>query len=225
MSEIEPGIVLLGCPGSGKGTQANVLCSKFGWAHLSTGNLFRAEAAAKSALGLKAADYMRRGLLVPDPIVVEVVAAKLASLPGGWLLDGFPRTLDQARELDAYLDRARRRVDVVLNLAMPIESVVMRMTGRRSCVSCKEVFNVVSRPPRTEGRCDACSGELVQREDDAEATVRKRLQVYEALTQPLESYYRAEGLLEGIDASKPVEEVARDIENVIGRRLGSLARK
>ncbi|HAH07619.1 MAG TPA: adenylate kinase [Elusimicrobia bacterium] len=214
-------IILLGCPGAGKGTQAKALCGRYGLSHVSTGDLFRAEAAAKSALGRKVEDFMKRGMLVPDEVVIEMVAAKLDSLAGGWLFDGFPRTLPQAQELDKVLRDSDKRIDLVLNLGLRPEEVISRMTGRRSCPGCGEVFNLKSRPPKAEGRCDKCGGTLVQREDDVEATVRKRLMVYEDLTQPLVAYYRTEGLFEEVDGSQPASEVTAQLAAIVDRVAAS----
>lgn len=214
-------IILLGCPGAGKGTQAKALCARYGLAHVSTGDLFRAEAAAKSSLGRKVEDFMKRGMLVPDEVVIEMVAAKLDSLAGGWLFDGFPRTLPQAQELGKVLEGAGKKIDMVLSLALDPEAVVRRMTGRRSCPGCGEVFNLESRPPKAEGRCDKCGGPLVQREDDAEATVRKRLMVYEDLTQPLAAFYRSEGLFEEVDGALRPDEVSGKLYAVVDRYLAS----
>lgn len=170
-------IVLLGCPGAGKGTQAKVLCEKYGLAHISTGELFRAEMAAKTPLGVKVEGYVNKGNLVPDEVVVEIVAGKLESLEGGWLLDGFPRTLPQAEELDRYLASVGRRIDFVLLLNVPEDIVVKRLAGRG-------------------------------REDDAEDTVRKRMMVFQNLTQPLIAYYRGHGALKEFDGSPAEEKVS-----------------
>ncbi|MBI5243283.1 MAG: adenylate kinase [Elusimicrobia bacterium] len=219
MSAANLRIVLLGCPGAGKGTQASALCGRYGLAHVATGDLFRAEVAAKTALGLKVSDYMKRGVLVPDETVNEMVAGKLGSLSGGWLLDGFPRTLSQAQELDKAMKAGGGRIDLILNLRMPPEEVVRRMAGRRSCPACGEVYNIESRPPKIEGKCDKCAGPLLQREDDKDATVRKRLMVYEDLTRPLAAYYRSEGAFEEVDGSLPADEVTQGAARIIDRLL------
>lgn len=220
MSATELRLVLLGCPGAGKGTQAKVLCERYGITHLSTGDCFRAEGAAGTALGKKVADYMKRGVLVPDAVVNEVVASKLDALKGGWLLDGFPRTLDQAQELDRYLRANGQKLDLVLALAMKPEEIVRRLTSRRSC-SCGEVYNLLSRPPRAEGVCDKCAKPLLQREDDTEATVRKRLMVYEDLTSPLVAYYRSGGVFTEVDGSLPVSDVTKGLCAAVDALAGS----
>ena len=214
-------IVLLGCPGAGKGTQARRLAEKYGLSHIATGDLLRAEIEAKSAVGLKVADYLKRGTLVPDQVVVEMVAAKLDSSKQGWLLDGFPRTLEQAQALDAYLQRNNLKIDLVLYLAMKENVVVSRLTSRRSCNSCGEVYNVTSRLPRVEGKCDKCGGTVVQREDDSETTVRKRLMVYEDLTRPLVSYYRHEHEFREVDGARGVDDVTRELAGIIDQALAA----
>ena len=227
MSAADLRIVLLGCPGAGKGTQANSLCERYGLAHLATGDIFRGEVAADTALGREVGAYMKRGALVPDEVVNKVVAAKLDTLRGGWLLDGFPRTLPQARELDRCLEGAGHKIDVVLSLQMRPEELVRRMSGRRSCPACGEVYNVQSRPPKAEGKCDKCGGALVQREDDKEATVRQRLKVYEEMTQPLVAYYRARGALREVDGSRSPDEVAQAllgiVDPIVSSRSGARA--
>jgi len=202
-------IILLGCPGAGKGTQAKVLCEKYGMRHVSTGDLFRAEIKSASPLGKKVQDYVNKGMLVPDEVVVEVVAGNLDKIEGGYLLDGFPRTLAQAQELDKYLSSTEQSMDMVLYIAMREEEVVARLASRWSCAACGEVYNVRSRPPKQEGKCDKCSGELSQREDDKEATIRKRLMAFEDLTKPLVAYYRSQGQFQEVDGGRTPDEVTR----------------
>lgn len=208
-------IVILGYPGAGKGTQAGVLAGRYGLSHIATGDLFRAEIAAKSALGLKVSDYLRNGTLVPDQLVVEMVTGRLDKASGGFILDGFPRTLEQAQALDRYLSSAGQRIDVVFYLEMRSEDVLRRLTSRSTCSGCGALYNLVTAPPRTAGKCDRCGGELRQREDDGEATVRKRLMVYEDLTRPLLAYYRAEQVLHAVDGAQPVEKVTEDLFRVL----------
>lgn len=208
-------LILLGCPGAGKGTQAKVLSQRNNLTHLSTGDIFRAQIAAKTALGQKVENYLKSGTLVPDSIVVEMVAGKLDESAQGWLLDGFPRTLEQAQALDKYLKQAGQQIDLVLNLAMDENAVVERMTARRNCGSCGELFNLVSKPPQAEGKCDQCGGELKQREDDKEATVRKRLMVYEDLTRPLVAYYRSEHAFHEVNGNQPSEKVTEAVVALI----------
>ncbi|MBI4348927.1 MAG: adenylate kinase [Elusimicrobia bacterium] len=204
-------LILLGCPGAGKGTQSKVLTQRYGLAHIATGDLFRAQIAQKTALGQKVEGYLKAGTLVPDSIVVEMVAGKLDESSSGWLLDGFPRTLEQAQQLDKYLKASAKQIDMVIYLAMDENAVVQRLTTRRSCASCGELYNTISRPPQVEGKCDKCGGELKQREDDLESTVRKRLMVYEDLTRPLIAYYRSETTLHEVDGNQPPDKVTEQL--------------
>ena len=207
-------VILLGMPGSGKGTQSKILSAKYGFTHLSTGDIFRSEMAAKSPLGLKAAEYVRSGKLVPDAIVTEMVAGRLELDGAPCLLDGFPRNLDQARALGGFL--ASRKVQiVVVFLNLTRDEVLRRLTSRRVCGACGEVYNLTTRPPAAEGKCDKCHGEVVQRDDDTEATVRKRLMVFEDLTHPLVAYFKAEGVFHEVDASQSPEEVAAALSSVL----------
>lgn len=204
-------LILLGCPGAGKGTQAKILAARYGLAHIATGDVFRAEIAAKSALGQKVENYLKSGTLVPDQIVVEVVAGKLDQSASGWLLDGFPRTLDQAKELDKYLKLAGQQIDKVLYLNMDEKAVVARLTSRWTCSKCGELYNVLTKPPQAQGKCDKCAADLKQREDDQEATVRKRMMVYEDLTRPLVAYYRSEHPFHEVDGNQPMEKVTEQL--------------
>lgn len=215
-------IVLLGCPGAGKGTQSKILSERYGFPHIATGDLFRAEITAGSVLGLQVAGYLKSGTLVPDAVVVEMVAGKLQGCPDGFLLDGFPRTLEQAQALDKLLRQEGSQIDMVMHLHMREEEVVRRLTGRRSCSSCGALYNVVSHLPRVDGKCDHCGADLIQRDDDGSAIVRKRLMVYEDLTRPLVAYYRAANVFRELDGGRPVEEVTLALMAVIdGARVRS----
>lgn len=207
-------VILLGMPGSGKGTQSKRLADKYGFKHLATGDIFRAEIAQKTAIGAKASDYLKNGKLVPDSIVIEMVAGKIET-GGKYLLDGFPRTIEQARGLAEMLKRVGSAVDLVLFLTLPKEEAIRRMTSRRTCAKCGEVYSVISRPPKADGVCDKCSGQVVQREDDTEATAAKRLMVFEDLTHPLVAYYKSEAAFQEVDASKPPEMVEAALSAVI----------
>lgn len=208
--------ILIGAPGSGKGTQSAALCARFGFQHFSTGDIFRAEIAAKTPLGTAAAAYMNKGQLVPDGLVTEMVALKLAEPQSGrYLLDGFPRNVAQAEALAELLSRRQARVDVVLFLDLAREAAVQRLTSRRLCGACGEVFNVLSRPPKTAGKCDRCGQALVQRDDDTEATALERLKVYEGLTRPLIAHYRAQGILHEVDAGRSPEAVTAGLMQVV----------
>jgi adenylate kinase len=207
-------VILLGSPGSGKGTQSKRLADAYGFKHLSTGDLFRAEIAEKTELGVKVQDYLKSGKLVPDAIVVELVAGKVMA-GGKYILDGFPRTVDQATALDRMLKGMGTAVSQVVYLTLPKEEAIRRMSSRRVCTGCGEVFNTISRPTQVDGVCDKCSGKVVQREDDTEATAAKRLMVFEDLTQPLVSYYKGESLLVEVDANQKPEAVESALRAVI----------
>ncbi|MBI3551959.1 MAG: nucleoside monophosphate kinase [Elusimicrobia bacterium] len=203
--------ILLGAPGSGKGTQSKTLSAKYGFKHLATGDIFRGEIAAKSTLGLKAQEYVKSGKLVPDNLVTEMVAGKLQIDGSKYLLDGFPRNLEQAQSLDKFLTPQKAAIDVVVYLNLPHPEAIKRLTSRRVCAKCGEVYNLMTRPPAAEGKCDACGGDVVQREDDTEATAKKRLMVFEDLTHPLVAYYKAEQVFHEIDAAKSPEAVAAEL--------------
>lgn len=207
-------VILLGMPGSGKGTQSKRLADRYGFQHLATGDIFRAEIAQKTAIGVKAQDYLKNGKLVPDSIVIEMVAGKIES-GGNYLLDGFPRTIEQAQGLAEMLKRVGSAVDLVVFLTLPKEEAVRRMASRRTCANCGEVYNTISRPTAVEGVCDKCSGQVVQREDDSEATAVKRLMVFEDLTHPLVAYYKSEAAFQEVDASQAPEKVEASLSAII----------
>jgi len=188
-------LVLMGPPGAGKGTQAKRLVEKFGMAHLSSGDLFRAEKASGSELGRKLASYMDAGKLVPDEIVVELMAKAITHCraPGGLLLDGFPRTLRQAKALDEQLAKAGRPLDAVVVVTADPEQIVERISGRRSCPRCGKVYHLTHLPPRRDAVCDVDGTALVQRDDDKEEVVRQRLATYRRQTEPVVEYYRQRG--------------------------------
>lgn len=207
-------VILLGSPGSGKGTQSKRLADTYGFKHLSTGDIFRAEIAEQTALGVRVQDYLKAGKLVPDAIVVEMVAGKIMA-GGKYLLDGFPRTVEQAQALDRMLKDLGACVEQVVYLTLPKEEAIRRMTSRRVCEGCGEVFNTISRPTQVEGVCNKCSGKVVQRSDDSETTAQKRLMVFEDLTQPLVAYYKGESLLAEVDANLSPERVEAALRVVI----------
>jgi adenylate kinase len=207
-------VILLGAPGSGKGTQSMRLADKFGFTHLATGDIFRAEIAQGTELGQKAQDYVKSGKLVPDSIVTEMVAARLEA-GKNYLLDGFPRNLDQAQSLAEMLKRNGTTIDLVCALTLPTAEAIRRMSSRRICSNCAEVYNTISRPTKVEGVCDKCSGKVIQREDDTETTAAKRLMVFEDLTHPLVAYYKAEQVFHEIDASQTPEKVEAALSAVI----------
>jgi adenylate kinase len=206
-------LVLLGAPGVGKGTQAELLCERLGTCHLSTGDIFRAAkclAEGERSPALEAAlGYMRRGDLVPDQTVLDLVRERTGCIRcrGGFLLDGFPRTVAQAEALAKIMEQEQIPLDAVLNYDLPIEKVVARLSGRRTCPNCKAVFHVTALPPRVEGTCDHCGTRLQQREDDRPEAVRVRMAVYEKSTKPLTDFYQQRGLLVTIEAEGTPEEI------------------
>jgi len=206
-------LVLLGAPGVGKGTQAELLCANLGACHLSTGDIFRAakqSGACERTPALAAAlGYMRRGDLVPDETVLALVAERVNCLRchGGFLLDGFPRTVAQAEALEKLLKRQKLKLDAVLSYELPLEEVVARLSGRRTCPGCKAVFHIEARPPKVEGICDHCGGTLYQREDDRPESIRVRMAAYEKSTAPLADFYRGRKLLVAVPAEGTPEEI------------------
>lgn len=202
-------VVLMGPPGAGKGTQAARLAERLAVAHVASGDLFREAVAAGTPLGIQAQTYMDRGELVPDDVVVQMVLERLArpDCRRGVILDGFPRTAAQAEALAAALAVQGRRVEAALLIEVPDAAILERMTGRRICRQCQAPYHVKFNPPARPGVCDRCGGELYQRDDDREETVRKRLEVYRAQTLPLVAYYRAQGVLHEIDGLGGLDEV------------------
>ncbi|MGW0082715.1 adenylate kinase [Streptomyces sp. NPDC003393] len=205
-------IVLVGPPGAGKGTQAVRLAEKLRIPHISTGDLFRANISRQTELGKLAKSYMDAGNLVPDEVTIAMAKDRMEQpdAVGGFLLDGFPRNVSQAEALDALLQEESIQLDAVLDLEVPEDEVVKRIAGRRICrKDSSHVFHVTYSPPKTEGVCDVCGGELYQRDDDSEGTVRKRLEVYHTQTEPIIDYYKAQGLVRTISALGPVDEITR----------------
>ena len=202
-------IVLVGPPGAGKGTQAQFIASHLAIPKISTGDIFRSNVSQGTPLGRQAKEYMNRGDLVPDEVTIAMVRDRLSEEDAqpGFLLDGFPRNVPQAETLKKQLMDWDTRLTVVLELVVDEDEVVRRLSGRRTCRRCERVWHIMFDPPTRDGICDACGGELFQRDDDREQTVRHRLDVYKQQTAPLVSYYADEGVLIGIDATGPVEEV------------------
>ncbi len=208
-------IVMLGAPGAGKGTQAARLAEAYGLPHVSTGDIFRANLKAGTELGMKAKEYMDQGLLVPDELTVGLLMDRVSKedCQKGYILDGFPRTINQAECLDKALTDS---IDLALNVDVPDEVIVERMSGRRACLSCGATYHLVYNAPEKEGVCDKCGAELVLRNDDKPETVKKRLGVYHDQTQPLIDYYSNQKVLKTVDGTKNMEEVFADIKAIIG---------
>ena len=205
-------IVFLGYPGSGKGTQAHLLSERRGFLHISTGDLFRKEITSNTELGRKVRSYILSGRLVPDDIVLEVIRERIKNVNDNLIFDGFPRTVEQAEGLDNLLESMSRSVDKVFFFDVNEAEIIRRISARRTCLKCQRIYNLITDPPKNDETCDICGEKLVQREDDTEDVVRKRIEVYKDLTTPLISYYRTQGIFVVIDASKSVEEVYFQIE-------------
>lgn len=206
-------LILLGPPGAGKGTQAKQLIDRFGIPQISTGDILRAAVKEGTPMGVKAKSCMDAGALVPDEVVVGIVRERLQKpdCGAGFILDGFPRTVPQADALKANLAELGKELDAVISLEVDNEALIERLTGRRTCRNCGRGYHVKFDPPKVEGVCDACGGELFQRDDDQEATIRKRLDVYEQQTAPLVEYYQQAGLLAAIDGMQEMATVQEDI--------------
>ncbi len=211
-------IVMLGAPGAGKGTQAKMISEKYGIPHISTGDIFRANIKENTDLGKKAKEYMDKGLLVPDELVVDLVVDRLAQddAKTGYVLDGFPRTIPQAEALDEALAKIGEKLDYAIDVDVPDENIINRMSGRRACVSCGGTYHIKYNPTKKEGICDACGGELVLRDDDKPETVKKRLNVYHEQTQPLIDYYTKAGILKEVDGTVDLEAVFQAITAILG---------
>ncbi|BAT72201.1 adenylate kinase [Thermosulfidibacter takaii ABI70S6] len=212
-------IIMLGPPGAGKGTQAKMLVEKFGIPQISTGDMLRAAVAEGTELGKKAKEYMDKGQLVPDEVVIGIVEERLkkSDCEKGFILDGFPRTVPQAEALDKILEKMGKKIDYVINIVVPDVEILKRLTGRRTCKQCGAMYHVIYNPPKQEGVCDKCGGELYQRDDDKEETIKNRLKVYNEQTAPLIEYYKAKGVLVDIDGTKSINEIFEDILRVLNR--------
>ena len=211
-------IIMLGAPGAGKGTQAKKIAQKYEIPHISTGDIFRANIKNGTELGKKAKTYMDQGLLVPDGLTVDLVIDRVnqEDCKNGYILDGFPRTIPQAESLDAALAKMGQKVDYAINVEVPDENIINRMSGRRACVGCGATYHIKYNPPKTEGICDACGEKLILRDDDKPETVQKRLGVYHDQTQPLIDYYGKAGVLKEVDGTVDMEEVFLAIVNILG---------
>ena len=210
-------IIMLGAPGAGKGTQAKMIAEKFNIPHISTGDIFRANIKNGTELGKKAKEFMDKGQLVPDELTVEILLDRVANedCKNGYVLDGFPRTIPQADVLDKELTKLGDKVDFAINVDVPDENIVRRMSGRRACLKCGATYHIEHIPPKQEGICDKCGSELVQRDDDKPETVQNRLSVYHEQTQPLIDYYNKKNILKSVDGTKDMQEVFSDIVNIL----------
>lgn len=210
--------ILLGPPGAGKGTQAKLMIDKWNIPQISTGDILRAAVREGTALGVEAQGFMDRGELVPDRVVIGIIAERLKEkdAAAGFILDGFPRTIPQAEALQEILKDLGRNIDHVISIDVDDEELVTRLTGRRMCKECGESFHVVFNPPAREGACDRCDGQLYQRDDDKEATIRQRLSVYSEQTQPLIAYYEKQGKVRRIDGTGSIEDIFNRILKAVG---------
>lgn len=206
-------IVFLGAPGAGKGTQSRLLAEKHNIPQVSTGDILRAAVEQGTPVGVEAKGYLDRGELVPDQLMIDLIRDRIAcaDCARGYVLDGFPRTLAQARALDEMLGSLGASLDVAIDFHVPTEELLRRITGRRVCRNCGASFNLVSAPPRKEGVCDHCGGELFQRADDNVETVTKRQQIYHAQTAPITDYYRQRGVLYELDGTRGIEEIQAEL--------------
>lgn len=211
-------IIMLGAPGAGKGTQAKMIADKYGVPHISTGYIFRANIKNGTELGMEAKKYMDQGLLVPDELTVRILLDRVAQddCKNGYVLDGFPRTIPQAEVLDSELTKLGDHIDYAINVDVPDENIVKRMSGRRACLTCGATYHIEHVPPKKEGICDVCGSELVLRDDDKPETVKNRLNVYHEQTQPLIDFYTEKGVLKTVDGTVPMEEVFAAITAILG---------
>ncbi len=210
-------LILLGAPGAGKGTQAKLISEKYGIPQIATGDILREAVTSGTELGRKAKEFMDRGELVPDEIVIGIVKERLAQpdCENGFILDGFPRTLIQAEALDNILAEMNKKIDAVINIDVSEEEIIKRITYRRTCKKCGAIYHLIYNPPKEDKKCDKCGGELYQRDDDKEETVRERFRIYRERTEPLIDYYKKKGLLHNVDGTKNIKDVFREIEDVL----------
>lgn len=212
-------IIMLGAPGAGKGTQAKMIADRYAIPHISTGDIFRANIKNGTELGKKAKGYMDQGLLVPDELVCDLVVDRVQQpdCENGYVLDGFPRTIPQAESLDAALAKLGTAMEYAINVDVPDENIVRRMSGRRACVTCGATYHIEHIPPKQEGVCDRCGSALILRDDDKPETVTKRLDVYHTQTQPLIDYYNEKKILVDVDGTQPMDEVFGAIVDILGK--------
>lgn len=210
-------IILLGAPGAGKGTQAKSISNKYNIPHISTGDIFRKNISERTPLGIEAKRYIDNGQLVPDELTIDIIKSRLVEedCKGGYLLDGYPRTVEQAEALQSFLNESNTCLDTALLIEVPREFILGRMTGRRVCLSCGASYHVKFNPSKRDGICDVCGSNIIQREDDTEVTVNKRLDIYEAQTQPLIDYYKERDLLSSVDGTQAINDVFKSISEVL----------
>ena len=211
-------IIMLGAPGAGKGTQAKMIAEKCGIPHISTGDIFRANIKNGTELGAKAKEYMDKGLLVPDELVCDLVVDRIqqADCEKGYILDGFPRTIPQAEALENALNAIEQKLDYAIDIDVPDENIINRMSGRRACVGCGATYPVLFNPTKVEGKCDVCGESLILRDDDKPETVKKRLDVYHTQTQPLIDFYTERKVLVEVDGTQSMDKVFDDIMKILG---------
>ena len=211
-------IVMLGAPGAGKGTQAKMIAEKYSIPHISTGDIFRANIKEGTPLGLEAKSYMDQGKLVPDELTVKILLDRVAKddCKNGYVLDGFPRTIPQANVLKEALDAQNDKIDYAINVDVPDENIVRRMSGRRACVTCGATYHIEHVPPKKEGICDKCGSNLILRDDDKPETVLNRLKIYDEQTQPLIDFYNKEGILKEVDGTIDVKDAFENITKILG---------
>ena len=211
-------IIMLGAPGAGKGTQAKMLAEKYSLPHISTGDIFRANIKNGTELGMEAKSYMDKGQLVPDELTVKILLDRVAKddCKNGYVLDGFPRTIPQAKVLEDALNKTGEKIDYAINVDVPDENIIKRMSGRRACVNCGATYHIVNVPPKKEGICDKCGSELILRDDDKEETVKNRLTVYHDQTQPLIDFYSERNVLKNVDGTLDMMDVFKAITDILG---------
>ena len=211
-------ILIMGAPGTGKGTMSALIKEHYDVVHISTGDMLRQAVAEQTEVGLKAQEYMNKGALVPDEVIHDIILERLGKddIRKGFLFDGYPRTLEQAIDLDRILETLGMKIDHILDLRVDDEILKDRITGRRTCKDCKEIYHIRNKPSKVEGICDICGGELIQRKDDTLEALSTRLDAYYASTKPVIEYYEKTGLVTTVDASKKAEEVFEDIKSVLG---------
>lgn len=211
-------LLIIGAPGTGKGTMSSLIVDEYKVVHVSTGDMLREAVANKTEVGLKANEYMTKGQLVPDSVIHDIISERLAKddIKQGFLFDGYPRTYEQALDLAEILKGLNMQIDCVINLNLDEEILKKRITGRRVCSKCKEIYHIESKPSKVEGVCDKCGGELIQRKDDTLESLSTRLDAYHASTKPVIDYYQQLGLVKDVNADQKPEEVFADIKAILG---------